>query len=74
MLNSVLKQLGVSELQVLGLAVLRGQSVSAWELKRKCFEFIYCGMLRFREAAGNEVELKKTPGTDWLNKLPCPVC
>lgn len=67
MLNSVLKQLGVSELQVLGLAVLRGQSVSAWELKRKCFELIYCGMLRFRE-------LKKTPGTDWLNKLPCPVC
>lgn len=46
MLNSVLKQLGVSELQVLGLAVLRGQLVSVWESKRKCFELIYCGTLK----------------------------
>lgn len=54
MLNSVLKQFGVSEFQVFGLAVLRGQLVSVWEFKRKCFEFIYCGMLKFREAACNE--------------------
>lgn len=32
-LNSVLKQVGVSDLQVFGLAVLRGQLASEWELK-----------------------------------------
>lgn len=52
MLNSVLKHLGVSELQVFGLAVLRGQLVSVWEFKRKCFQLINCGMLKLREAAG----------------------
>lgn len=51
MLNSVLRQFGVSELQVFGLAVLRGQLVSVWESKRECFELIYCSMLKFREAA-----------------------
>ena len=39
-LNSVLKQLGVSDLQVFGLAVLRGQFELVWEFGRKCFELI----------------------------------
>lgn len=55
MLNIVLEHLGVTELQVFSLAVLRGQSVSVWELKNKCFEFIYSEVLEVREAASKEL-------------------
>lgn len=55
MLNIVLEHLGVSELQVLSLAVLRGQSVSVWELKNKCFEFIYEEVLKARESASKDL-------------------
>ncbi len=39
--NSVLKQLCVSELQVFGLAVLRGQLATVWEFRRQCLEFLW---------------------------------
>lgn len=54
MLNSVLKHLGVSDLQVFGLAVMKGQLVSAREFRSKCFLVINCGTLRFWETADSE--------------------
>ena len=53
-MNSVLEHLGVTELQVFSLAVLRGQSGSVWELSSLCLQFIYSEVLEVREAPGSE--------------------
>lgn len=57
MLNSVLKQLCVSELQVFGLAVLRGQCVSvcvSGSSRENVLNSSPVGCGKFKEAAGDE--------------------
>lgn len=54
-LNIVLEHLGLTELQVFSLAVLRGQSAFVWELKRECFELICGGVPQVREAATGDL-------------------
>lgn len=70
-LNIVLEHLGLTELQVFSLAVLRGQSAFVWELKRECFEFICGGGPQVREAATGDLMNLQNVWTWGTLKVPC---